>query len=271
MAGARARGRAVTRAGKGVVAQETKHGGASPGGAPADASRLVSVIATVFNGEPYLAEAIDSVLAQTYAPLELIVVDDGSTDRSREIAESYGAAVRCVHQERGGIGAARNRAVEVADGAYLAFIDADDRFVPDKIERQMATLDAQPEIDMVFGHIREFVSPDAPPDVAASLREPVEDAPWRMTNLMLVRRASFLRAGPFSTELRVGIGVDWVTRAKDRGLVEAVPPGVVYERRLHGENNGMRESEYRHHYLRVLKESLDRRRANAGAEGSTDA
>ena len=156
----------------------------------------------------------------------------------------------------------------LADGSYLGFIDADDRFVADKIERQMATLDAHPEVDVVYGHIREFVSPDVPADVAASLREPVEDAPWRMTNLMLVRRESFDRAGPFSTELRVGIGVDWVTRAKDCGLVEAVPPGVVYERRLHGENNGMRESEYRHHYLRVLKESLDRRRAQAEERGS---
>jgi glycosyltransferase involved in cell wall biosynthesis len=218
------------------------------------------VIVTVFNAEPYLAEAIDSVLAQTYAPLELIVLDDGSTDGSRAVIESYGDAVRAVFQDRGGIGAARNRALEVARGDILGFIDADDRYVPDKIERQMAVLDADPSVDMVFGHIREFVSPDVDPAVAASLRAPVDDAPWRMTNLMLVRRSSFDRVGPFSTAIRVGIGVDWVTRAKDAGLIEAVPPAVVYERRLHGENNGLRESEHRSHYLRVLKESLDRRR-----------
>ena len=229
--------------------------------------RLVSVITTVFNAEPYLAEAIDSVLGQTYAPLELIVVDDGSTDGSRAVVEGYGDAVRYEYQERGGIGAARNRAVDLAVGRYLAFIDADDRFVPDKIENQMAVLDADPEIDMVFGHIREFVSPDVDPDDALQLRDPVDDAPWRMTNLMLVRRDSFFRAGPFSTDIRVGIGVDWVTRAKDTGLKEAVPPVVVLERRLHGSNNGLRESEHRHHYLRVLKQSLDRRRELAGDDG----
>ena len=81
---------------------------------PDDTRRLVSVLIGAYNAEQYLAEAIDSVLAQTHRPIELIVVDDGSTDRTRDVARSYGSAVRFVRQERGGIGAARNTAIAVA-------------------------------------------------------------------------------------------------------------------------------------------------------------
>jgi glycosyltransferase involved in cell wall biosynthesis len=223
--------------------------------------RLVTVVITVYNGTPYLAEAIESVLAQSYSPVELIVVDDGSTDGSGEIARSYGSALRFARQENAGPGAARNHAIELATGSYYAFLDADDRFVPRKLERQMEILDAQPEIDMVFGHITEFVSPDIDEGARALLREPVHDEPWRMTNLMLVRREAYHRVGPYSDTLRVGIGVDWYARAVDSGLKEAVPSFLVLERRLHTSNNGIQHRDARHQYLHVLKQSLDRKRA----------
>lgn len=222
--------------------------------------RLVTVAITVYNGAPYLAEAIESVLAQSYRPFELIVLDDGSTDGSGEIARSYGSALRFARQENAGLGAARNSAIELAKGRYYAFLDADDRFVPGKLERQMQILDAQPEIDMVFGHMTEFVSPEIDERARALLREPVYDAPWRTPNLMLVRREAFHRVGPFSDTLRVGIGVDWYARAVDSGLKEAVPSFVVLERRLHTSNNGIRQRDSRHQYLHVLKQSLDRKR-----------
>ncbi|HET8651947.1 MAG TPA: glycosyltransferase family A protein [Gaiellaceae bacterium] len=230
--------------------------------------RLISVIVTVYNAAPYLGEAIDSVLAQTYRPFELIVLDDGSTDGSGDVAQQYGSAVRFTRQERQGLGAARNAAVALADGSYLAFLDADDRFLPEKLERQMEVLDADAGTDMVFGHVTEFVSPDIDESAAARLREPVHDVAWRMPNLMLVRRGSFDEVGPFSTTLRVGIGVDWYARARDEGLKEAVPPFVVLERRLHASNNGIRERESRQQYLHVIKQSLDRRRRLGGAANS---
>jgi len=226
----------------------------------ADAS-LVTVMITVFNAEAYLAEAIDSVLQQTHSWIELVVLDDGSTDASGEIAQSYGSALRYTRQENGGMGAARNSAIALATGAYFSFLDSDDRFRPEKIERQVAILEADPSIDMVFGHMTEFVSPDLDEASATLLREPVHDLPWRTPNLMLIRRDAFARVGPFSNELRVGIGVDWYTRAIERGLKEAVPPDIVLERRLHADNNGIRQRDARHQYLHVLKSALDRRRA----------
>jgi glycosyltransferase involved in cell wall biosynthesis len=227
----------------------------------AESDRLVTVAITVYDGAPYLAEAIESVLAQSYRRFELIVLDDGSTDGSGEIAQSYGSALRFARQENAGLGAARNSAIELAKGRYYAFLDADDRFVPGKLERQMQILDAQPEVDMVFGHMSEFVSPEIDESARALLREPVSDEPWRTPNLMLVRREAFDRVGPFSDTLRVGIGVDWYARAVENGLKEAVPPFVVLERRLHTSNNGIRQRDSRHQYLHVLKQSLDRKRA----------
>ena len=226
---------------------------------------LVSVLIGVYNAERYLGEAIESVLAQTYAPIELIVVDDGSTDGSGAVARAFGDRLVYDRQPRGGIGAARNRAVELSTGSHLAFLDADDRFEPRKIERQLAALADDPELDVVFGHMSEFVSADLPAEQAARLRAPVANAPWPTPNLMLVRRASFDRVGPYSTSLRVGVGVDWYARAVDLGLKLAVLPEVVLERRLHSSNNGLRESASRSQYLSVLKASIDRRRAQGEA------
>jgi glycosyltransferase involved in cell wall biosynthesis len=223
---------------------------------------------TVFNGASYLGEAIESVLAQTHRPIELIVLDDGSTDASPDVARGFGSAVRYARQENAGMSAARNSAVAMASGAYFAFLDADDRFRPDKIALQMDVLDRDPSIDVVFGHMTEFVSPDVGDEAAKLLRETVQDQPWRTPNLMLVRRAAFERVGLFSTDLRVGIGVDWYARAIEVGLKEYVPPQVVLERRLHAGNNGIRQRGSRSQYLHVLKRSLDRRRGDAGSTAS---
>ena len=106
---------------------------------------LISVMIGVYNAEPYLAEAIESVLAQDYEPLELVVVDDGSNDGSAEVAKSF-PQVNYFFQDNAGNGAARNRAVEAATGDLFAFVDADDRFTPGKLTLQKAALDADPAL-----------------------------------------------------------------------------------------------------------------------------
>ena len=156
--------------------------------------------------------------------------------------------------------ASRNRAVREATGDFFAFLDADDRFPPEKLERQVAVFDADPELDVVYGHVTEFLSPDLDDEARALLRAPNQNLPWPTPNLMLVKRDAFFRVGPFSTDLKVGIGVDWYARASELGLKGAVPPIVVLERRLHAENNGIREREFKPQYLHVLKAALDRRR-----------
>lgn len=229
-----------------------------------ESEHLVTVMITVYNGALYLAEAIESVFAQSYTPLELIVVDDGSTDGSGDVAGSYGDSLLYEYQENAGFGAARNRAVQLASGQLFAFLDADDRFVRDKLDRQWAALEADPELDVVFGHVREFVSPELTKEERESIRPPANPAPWATPNLMLIRREAFLEVGPFAETLKVGVGVDWYARALEAGLRSLMLPEVVLERRLHLENNGLRERDSRSQYLHVLKASLDRRRALAG-------
>jgi glycosyltransferase involved in cell wall biosynthesis len=227
---------------------------------------LVSVMIGAYNAAAYLPDAIESVLAQSYRPLELIVVDDGSEDETRSIAEGYGDRLRCVSQANGGMAAARNRAVTEAGGQFFAFLDADDRFRPDKIARQIDFFERDGDLDIVFGHVTEFVSPDVDAVAASRLRPPIDDEPWPTPNLMLVKRDAFFRVGLFSTELKVGIGIDWYARAMELGLKSVVPPVVVLERRLHADNNGIRQSHQRPQYLHVLKAALDRRREEDGSD-----
>jgi glycosyltransferase involved in cell wall biosynthesis len=222
---------------------------------------LISVMIGVYNGAPYLAEAIQSVQAQSYRPYELIVVDDGSDDGSADVAKRFDE-VAYIHQERGGNGAARNRAVQAARAEFFAFLDADDRFAPEKLEHQMDALEADAGLDMVFGYVREFVSPELTEEDRQGIRPPApEPLPWTAPNLMLIRRAAFEKVGGFSTELRVGVTVDWFARASEAGLRSLVLPEVVLERRLHTQNNGLRERDARSQYLHVLKAAMDRRRA----------
>ena len=230
---------------------------------------LVSVMIGAYNAEPYVAEAIESVFAQTYRPLELIVVDDGSTDGTAAVVQSYGDRVTYAFQENGGNGSARNHAVRLAAGELFAFLDADDRFVPDKLERQWDALQADPDLSIVFGHVQEFVSPELTPEQTASVRPPAPaPMPWTAPNLMLLRRTDFDKVGPFSETLRVGVTVDWYARAMEAALKSLVLPEVVLERRLHLTNNGLRESDSRNQYMHVLKAALDRRRAAAGDGGA---
>src|SRR5690349_14699879 len=117
---------------------------------------LVSIILPVYNGERFLAQAIESALAQTYSRYELVVVDDGSTDASGEIARSY-EQVSYIWQKNGGSGAARNRGLEAISGDYVAFLDADDLWLPDKLDLQMGYLLDHPHIGYTIGRIKFFL------------------------------------------------------------------------------------------------------------------
>jgi glycosyltransferase involved in cell wall biosynthesis len=222
---------------------------------------LVSVLIPVYNGQAYLGEAIESVLAQSYRPIEIIVVDDGSDDASGEVARAYGEAVRYDRQPRRGNGAARNRAVALATGDLLTFLDADDRLLPGALERLAGRLEGDPSLQAVYGHVREFISPDVDAEALARLRPPIPRIAGRLPTNMLMRRNAFARVGQFATDLRVGVTVDWSARAEELGMATALLDDVLFERRLHASNNGIREQEHRSHYLHVVKAALDRRRA----------
>jgi glycosyltransferase involved in cell wall biosynthesis len=110
---------------------------------------LISVIIPVYNGDRYIVQAVESALRQTFTNLEIIVVDDGSTDRTQQVLQPYFDRIRYIYQENQGVAAARNIACQLAQGEFLAFLDADDYFLPSKLEKQLACFDHDPALDMV--------------------------------------------------------------------------------------------------------------------------
>src|SRR5215217_8140206 len=111
---------------------------------------LVSVIIPCFNQAHFLVEAIESVLAQSYSHFEIVVVDDGSTDNTCDVA-SYYERVRCIRQNNQGLAAARNSGIRESKGSYLVFLDADDRLLPEALEAGVKCLKAYPDGAFVFG------------------------------------------------------------------------------------------------------------------------
>jgi glycosyltransferase involved in cell wall biosynthesis len=205
------------------------------------------------------------VLAQSYAPIELVLVDDGSTDRSAEIVRAYGDAVVFGQQARGGASTARNHGVRLASGAMLSFLDADDRLVPEALDRLASALAAHPDLEVAHGHMREFLSPELTHEQAASIRPPEpEPTPWAMPTAMLVSRAALERVGRFDERLKVGDALDWAARARHIGVQSVVIPEVTLERRLHSQNSWARNADSRTEYLSVVRGALARRRAEAG-------
>ena len=225
----------------------------------------VSVIIPVRDGERYLEAATASALGQTVAPHEVILVDDGSTDATPAVIAGFGSGVRSVRIEPSGIAAALNRGVALATGSVLAFLDADDLWELDKLEHQLAALDAEPGVDAVFGLVRQFVSPDADAATTASVWVPPDPVPGLQKSALLVRREAFDRVGPFDEAVTAGDFVDWWARAIGTGIRYAMPGVLVAHRRIHGANNGiMRRHEQAANNLDVLKGVLDRRRATGG-------
>ena len=227
----------------------------------------ISVIVPAFNAARYLPEAVASIHEQTCAPLEIIVIDDGSTDETPEVVRALGNAVVSIRQSNLGIGAARNRGVEAARGNYLAFLDADDLFMPGKLARQLAHLRGEGGPDISFGCVEEFVDSDPSRDQASSLVARVGARGGGVPGAMLISRADFLRVGVFDVSWRVGEFADWYMRAMDAGLRAETLDEVVLRRRLHGDNVGIRERASRADFARIMKRALDRRKqAAAGSE-----
>lgn len=150
---------------------------------------LVSVIIPNYNYARYLRQAIDSALAQTYPAVEVVVVDDGSVDDSAMVAESYGTRIKFIRQRNRGVSAARNRGVWESTGEYLAFLDADDYWVPAKLERQMVRFQSDAELGLVYCGVQEFEE-----EGEFWLRQDGLEG-WVAHELLLARRAAFFGGG----------------------------------------------------------------------------
>ena len=217
---------------------------------------LVSVVIPAFNAERFLAEAVQSVLRQRAADVEIVVIDDGSTDQSLAVAESI-AGVRCYRQDNRGIAAARNAGVKLARGNLLAFLDADDLWTDRKLAVQIDALRRHSDVQIVAGRVEQFH--DAARPQAATAEVPsVGDA--YTAGAMLLRRSDFLRVGMFDEDLRLGEFIDWQSRALALGLRELCVEEVVLRRRIHEYNTTRRNQGSRADYLSAVRAHLHRKR-----------
>ena len=127
--------------------------------------KTISVIIPTYNYARYLPEAIDSALGQTYAPVEVIVVDDGSTDATPDVLAAYGDRIRVLRQTNQGVAVARNAGIAAARGEYLAFLDSDDIWCPRKLELQIARFDMDPSLGLVHCGLETFDGEGQPSEV----------------------------------------------------------------------------------------------------------
>ena len=216
---------------------------------------LVSVVVAVFNGARHLGEALDSALEQDYPEVEVIVVDDGSTDATPEIVDRY--PVRSIRQPNGGQGAAKNRGVAAAHGDLIAFLDHDDVWFPAKLSQQVAALAARPEAAGALARLEVLLEPGVPhpPWLTRS-----GEYPWFPPSSWLLRRAAFDAVGPFVTD-SVNPDFDWMLRARDAGAEFEIVEGPLGAYRFHGENVSYRREQLRDDGFEALRRSLDRIRS----------
>ncbi len=168
----------------------------------------VSIIIPNYNHGDYLPQAIESALAQTYPHVEVIVVDDGSTDHSAQVLARYADRVRCIHQENAGLSAARNTGLGMARGDYIALLDADDMLEPDYLQTLVPVLEENPEIGGIYCGYRFVDEHNRPlPEVqnrvvlSAEFYNALLGGNFLVPESMLLRRRCYQEAGPFDTAL----------------------------------------------------------------------
>ncbi len=235
-------------------------------------SALVSCIIPVFNCERYISEGLSSALHQSYQPLEIIVVDDGSTDGTPAIAANYREQIRYFRQENAGPTAARNRGVRMARGAFVALLDADDVWDPNKLAHQMERFQARQELGVSLTYVQNFWSAELP-EGAQRMRDRGQGkpVPGYCMSTPVIRHRLFDTVGEFNPKLAHADGTEWFLRAAEKNVViELLPETLVY-RRLHATNRSRQMAADSHaEYLGLVKRHLDRQRQRGGTnQGGT--
>jgi glycosyltransferase involved in cell wall biosynthesis len=221
---------------------------------------LVSVIMVVRNGARYIGAALDSVFAQTRPVHEVVVVDGHSTDQTEAIVRAH-AGVRWIEQPGQGLADARNAGAREATGNWIAFLDHDDLWLPDKLERQFTALQDCPEATYVMGWLEFFADPADPQDAAAAHFNAKRIGTPRAgptPGTVLVRRDTFEHVGPFDDRYTIGCDLEWIQRLRERETgVDC--RDVVLRKRLHGRNLSRRASVNRADIFGILRDRLSRR------------
>ena len=223
---------------------------------------LVSVIVTVYNGENYLSQAIESVIGQNYKNIEIIIVDDGSTDKTSELAKTYVEKpnTHYVYQENGGHASALNKGASIAKGKLLSFIDHDDLWEQTKLDIQVKALILDDELDVVFSHQKSF----AENKMAEKLTFERGSIPAYMPGSMLIRMNAFKKMGSFNTKIQKGYFLPWFDLLRIKGLKKLMLPDLHYHRRIHGGNLSIcsNAKDYKDYFLAISATRKQRENGN---------
>ncbi len=224
----------------------------------------ISLIIPAYNASRYLREAIDSALSQTIKPRQLIVVDDGSTDDTLQIARSYGDILTAITQPNGEGSAARNRGLTEADQPLIAFLDADDRYAPNKLERQLQSLSDHPGAMLCICRACDFWSPDLPAAVRKASNFEPQFRPGQ-PGTWLARREVFECAGRFNTSpaFNFSEGSELYSRIENARLAVVRIDDVLVERRLHSSNKTANSKAHLDGIMSLMKRRLELRRGSA--------
>lgn len=228
-------------------------------------SSLVSVLIPVYKGAAFVAQAIESALAQTYEDVELVIVNDGSPDDSRRVIEPYVSSpkVKYVEKPNGGVASARNAGLRSATGTYVGFLDQDDVWYPSKLSRQVAVLDRRPNVALVHSDVT-YVDADGnqlprdpyfPAKVEGSCFARFFMANPVMTCTALVRRSVIDAAGGFDEAIRFSDDYDlWLRIARHHEIAYVDEPLAMY--RLHGQNESRKVAGIVTATVQVLRKAL---------------
>ena len=220
----------------------------------------VAVVITAWNAQRFVAEAIRSALDQTSPPDSVVVIDDGSTDSTAHVAESVDPRVVVLRREHSGIGASRTAGIAATESQFVAFLDADDLWLPTKLARQLELFGAEGSLEAVFCLVDEFIDGDGD---RPGFRAPMLAQRSAVAGGCLIRRAAIDRIGPFG-DTPVGDWFRWWARARALGVRETFVPEVLLRRRIHGENNSVLRDDGGRTFLSIAREHLAQVRARAG-------
>jgi glycosyltransferase involved in cell wall biosynthesis len=220
----------------------------------------VSCVIPAYNAERYLREAVDSAIRQSLPPFEIIIVDDGSTDGTVELAARLAGPICVVRQAHAGSSTARNTGVAVSTGELLAFLDADDVWEPDKLRLQVELFRSHLQPTIVSAYTKNFWSEDLR-EQEEQLRDQWVARPHPGINAssVLVSRALFDQVGGFDPSLSHGEVADWLNRIRAAGAGFAVHPSVLVRRRIHAANKS-RTVAKRDRFFMSLKAVIDANR-----------
>lgn len=217
----------------------------------------ISVIIPTYNSATFISEAIESVLMQSYSPYEIIIIDDGSTDGTEEIVKKFGTKVQYVYQENQGPSPARNKGIKMANGNYVAFIDADDVWMPESLSCHVDQFKEFNNLDISIGLTCKMgFNKTSDIDIKKAKQE---SALHLSLCASLIKKSVFNDVGFFDEDLILSQDTDWFLRAREAEKRIAISRELVSLYRRHSNNRTNNKKMVNYYLFKVFKKAKDRR------------